>query len=143
MVNLVNPARGILFAQSFDLPIFSDHCSCSDSDKLSHTTTVGPSSSPQNFNNYDELGVCPHVRLSILVTVACIPVCIRLRAANTSHLIIAGNNGRLQSARAEHRRSLAFQLGRGKMCRYRSAALVSAGAVTFYASHSTFLNLPL
>jgi len=36
--------------QSFDLPIFSDHCSCSDSDKLSHTTTVGPSSSPQNFD---------------------------------------------------------------------------------------------
>ena len=37
--------------QSFDLPIFSDHCSCSDSDKVSHTTTVGPSSSPQNFKS--------------------------------------------------------------------------------------------
>ena len=37
--------------QSFDLPIFFDHCSCSDSDKLSHTTKVGPSSSPQNFRS--------------------------------------------------------------------------------------------
>jgi len=35
--------------QSFDYPIFFDQCSCSDSDKLSHTSTVGPSSSPQNF----------------------------------------------------------------------------------------------
>jgi len=37
--------------QSFDLPIFFDHCSCSDSNKLSHTTTVGPSSSHQNFGS--------------------------------------------------------------------------------------------
>ena len=37
--------------QSFDLPIFFDHCSCSDSDKLSHTTTVGLSSSSQNFRS--------------------------------------------------------------------------------------------
>ena len=35
--------------QSFDLPIFSDHCSCSDSHKLSHTTTVGPSFSPRTL----------------------------------------------------------------------------------------------
>jgi len=35
--------------QSFDLPIFFDHSSYSDSDELSHTTTVGPSSSHQNF----------------------------------------------------------------------------------------------
>jgi len=35
--------------QSFDLPIVFDHCSCSDSDKLSHTATVGPLSSPYNF----------------------------------------------------------------------------------------------
>jgi len=36
---------------SFDLPIFFYHCCCcsSDSNELSHTTTVGPSSSPQNF----------------------------------------------------------------------------------------------
>jgi hypothetical protein len=33
------------------LPIFFDHCSCSDSDKLSHTTTIGLSSSPQNFRS--------------------------------------------------------------------------------------------
>jgi len=37
--------------QSFDLPIFFDHCLGSDSDKLSHTTTVGLSSSPQNFRS--------------------------------------------------------------------------------------------
>jgi len=37
--------------QSFDLPIFFDHCSCSDSNKLSHTTTVGLSSSPQNIRS--------------------------------------------------------------------------------------------
>ena len=37
--------------QSFDLAIFSDRCSCSDSDKLSHTTTIGPSFSPQNFRS--------------------------------------------------------------------------------------------
>jgi len=37
--------------QSFDLPIFFDHCSCSDSDKLFHATTVGPSTSPQNFRS--------------------------------------------------------------------------------------------
>jgi len=30
---------------------FFDHCSCSDSDKLSHTPMVGPSSSPQNFRS--------------------------------------------------------------------------------------------
>jgi len=35
--------------QSFDLPIFFDHYSCSNFNKLSHTTTVGLSSSPQNF----------------------------------------------------------------------------------------------
>ena len=35
--------------QSFDLHIFFVHCSCYDFDKLSHTTTVGPSSSPQNL----------------------------------------------------------------------------------------------
>jgi len=34
--------------QSLDMLIFVDHCACSNSDKLSHTTTVGPSSSPQN-----------------------------------------------------------------------------------------------
>jgi len=32
--------------QFFDLSIFFDHCSCSNSDKLYHSTTVGPSSSP-------------------------------------------------------------------------------------------------
>ena len=37
--------------QSFDLPIFFDHCSCSDSEKLSYTTTVGPSSYPQIFKS--------------------------------------------------------------------------------------------
>ena len=37
--------------QSFDLPIFSDHCSCSDSNKFSHTTTVGPSSFPKNLRS--------------------------------------------------------------------------------------------
>ena len=37
--------------QSFNLPIFSNHCSCSKSDKLSHTTMVGLSSSPQNFRS--------------------------------------------------------------------------------------------
>ena len=37
--------------QSFDSPIFVDQCSCSDFDKLSHTTTVGPSSSPRNFRS--------------------------------------------------------------------------------------------
>jgi len=66
-----------------------------------------------------------------------------LRAANTSHTIIAGNKGRQQSTRVAHRCSLAYQLGRGDLCRYQSAALVSAGAVTSYALHSTFLNLPL
>ena len=37
--------------QYFDSLIFCDHCSCSNSDKLDHTTTVGPSSSPQNFRS--------------------------------------------------------------------------------------------
>jgi len=36
--------------QSFNLPICFYHCSCPDSDKLFHKTTVGPSSSPQNWN---------------------------------------------------------------------------------------------
>jgi len=35
--------------QSFDLPIVFDHCSCSYIDKLSHTTTVGQSSSPRTL----------------------------------------------------------------------------------------------
>ena len=63
-----------------------------------------------------------------------------LRAANTSHPLMAGNNGRQQSARVAHRRALAYQLGRGDLCRYRSAALVSACAVTSYESHSTGLS---
>jgi len=33
------------------LPIFFDHCSFSDFDKLHHTTAVGPSSSPQNLRS--------------------------------------------------------------------------------------------
>ena len=37
--------------QSFDLPIFFGHCSCSDSDELFHTTTVVPLSSPQMFRS--------------------------------------------------------------------------------------------
>ena len=37
--------------QSFDLPIFFDYCSWSHFDKLFHTTTVGPSFSPQNFRS--------------------------------------------------------------------------------------------
>jgi len=44
--------------QSFDLPIFFDHCSCSDSEKLSHTTvtTIGPSSSPKNYRSFRNKG---------------------------------------------------------------------------------------
>jgi len=34
-----------------NLPIFFDHCSCSDSDKLFHATTVGPSTTPKNFRS--------------------------------------------------------------------------------------------
>ena len=37
--------------QSFDLSIFFDHCSCSDSNKLSHTATVGCSSFHQIFRS--------------------------------------------------------------------------------------------
>jgi len=37
--------------QSFDLPIFFEHYSCSYCNKLSYTTTVGPSSSPHNFRS--------------------------------------------------------------------------------------------
>jgi len=37
--------------QSFNPPIFFDHCCCSDLDTLSNTTTVDPSSSPQNFRS--------------------------------------------------------------------------------------------
>jgi len=37
--------------QSFDLSIFFDYCSCSDSDELSRTTTVSRASSPQNFRS--------------------------------------------------------------------------------------------
>jgi len=53
---------------------------------------------------------------------------------------ICGNNGRQQSAGAAQRGSLAYQLGRIGLDHYQSAALVSAGAVTSYASHSTNLS---
>ena len=48
--------------------------------------------------------------------------------------------GRQQSAGAARRGSLAYQLVRVGVDHYQSAALVSAGAVTSYASHSTNLS---
>ena len=48
---------------------------------------------------------------------------------------ICGKNGKQQSAGAAQRGSLAYQLDRVSLDHYQSAALVSAGAVTSYASH--------
>jgi len=59
-----------------------------------------------------------------------------LRSGNRLHSC----GGRHQSAGAAQRRSLAYQLCRVDVSRFRSAALVSAGAVTAYASHSTDLS---
>ena len=66
---------------------------------------------------------------------------VRRRAlARLPKMPIYGNNGRQQSAGAAQRGSLAYQLGRIGLDHYQSAALVSAGAVTSYASHSTNLS---
>jgi len=59
-----------------------------------------------------------------------------------SSVLVSGNRlhfcaGRHQSAGAAKRRNLACQLCRVNVSRARSAALVSAGAVTSYASHSS------
>jgi len=59
--------------------------------------------------------------------------------------LVSGNRlhscgDRHQSAGAAQHRNLAYQLCRVDVSRFRSAALVSAGAVTSYVSHSTDLS---
>jgi len=62
-----------------------------------------------------------------------------LRAANRSHPIMAGSRARGRCSVAHERCSLAYQLGCVDLYRYRTAELVSADAVNFYASHCTDL----